>query len=68
MSRSRVAGTPSRGDSPEVPELVAVTARYEAWVDGRVPTVPAARADKHMLMAADPFAFLRASYYRWAQR
>lgn len=46
-------------------DLSAAAKAYEAWVDGTTPTTPDARADKHRRMAADPFAFLRATYFRW---
>jgi hypothetical protein len=50
------------------PDLIDATTRYEAWVDGLIPTVQAARSRKHALMAADPFSFFRGTYYRWAER
>ena len=43
------------------------TRRYEAWLARTVPLVPADLRLKHRLMAADPFSFLRATFYRWAQ-
>src|SRR5690349_18275459 len=43
------------------------TARYEAWLGRRTPLVPADLALKHRQMAASPFAFLRATFYRWAE-
>jgi hypothetical protein len=49
-------------------DVVTTVEAYEAWVDTLIPTVASARRDKHALMAASPFAFLRASYPRWAQR
>jgi hypothetical protein len=45
----------------------AVTRHYEAWLARAVPLVPADLRLKHRLMAADPFSFLRATFYRWAQ-
>ena len=50
------------------PDPVTSLADHDAWTDARIPTLAAARADKHARMAADPFAFLRGSYPRWAQR
>jgi hypothetical protein len=44
-----------------------VTRHYEAWLARAVPLVPADLRLKHRLMAADPFSFLRATFYRWAQ-
>ena len=44
------------------------TRRYERWLAGRVPLVPADLALKHRLMAADVFSFLRATFYRWAEQ
>jgi hypothetical protein len=46
--------------------LDEATVSYEAWVDRHTATLATARADKHALMAAGPFPFLRATYYRWA--
>lgn len=40
---------------------------YEAWLAKRTPLVPADLALKHQRMAEDPFQFLRATFYRWAQ-
>jgi hypothetical protein len=48
-----------------IKELAGSTAAYERWVDRRTPTWPSARTDKHARMAAGPFPFLRATYYRW---
>jgi Uncharacterized protein conserved in bacteria (DUF2252) len=44
------------------------TAAYETWLAEHTRLVPADLADKHTQMAADRFAFFRATYYRWAQR
>ena len=43
------------------------TSVYESWLARMVPVVRADLALKHRLMAADAFAFLRATFYRWAQ-
>jgi uncharacterized protein (DUF2252 family) len=43
------------------------TRRYEQWAGRRVPVIPADLKHKHDEMRADPFKFLRATYYRWAQ-
>jgi uncharacterized protein (DUF2252 family) len=40
---------------------------YESWLARMVPVVRTDLTRKHRLMAADPFAFLRATFYRWAQ-
>jgi hypothetical protein len=50
------------------PDLLTTLSRYEAWLDARIPTLTAPRQDKYARMAADPFAFLRAGYPRWAQQ
>jgi Uncharacterized protein conserved in bacteria (DUF2252) len=42
--------------------------RYEHWCDRALPHDAAARAQKHLRMAASPFAFLRASYPVWLER
>jgi Uncharacterized protein conserved in bacteria (DUF2252) len=44
------------------------TRRYERWLAGCVPLLPADLALKHRLMAEDVFAFLRATFYRWAEQ
>ena len=43
------------------------TRGFEKWLARKVPTVPVDVLLKHRLMAADPFSFLRATFYRWAQ-
>ena len=50
-----------------VPDVLAATRSYEEWVDASTPVTASGRAARHRLMAKDPFAFLRGSYYRWAQ-
>jgi uncharacterized protein (DUF2252 family) len=45
----------------------AATRRYEAWLAQTVPLVRADLRLKHRLMMADPFSFMRATFYRWAQ-
>lgn len=49
-----------------MPDVVAATADYERWLAAFCPLDAADRAAKHAAMA-DPFPFLRATYYRWAQ-
>src|ERR1700682_3027705 len=44
------------------------TAAYETWLAKHTQVVPADLVEKHARMAADRFAFFRATYYRWAQR
>ena len=44
------------------------TKRYEAWLGERLTLVQADLALKHSRMVEAPFPFLRATYYRWAQR
>ena len=58
-------------NSPHVvegPDIVATTWEYEAWVAERLPVVSGDLAFKHERMAEDAFSFLRATFYRWAQR
>ena len=52
----------------ECPDIVGTTGEYEAWVAERLPFVSGDLALKHERMAEDPFSFLRATFYRWAQR
>jgi uncharacterized protein (DUF2252 family) len=43
------------------------TARYEKWLAGEIRVIPGDLRIKHGRMKESPFAFLRATYYRWAQ-
>src|SRR5208282_3351182 len=43
------------------------TKKYETWLAKNIAIVPADLALKHTRMAADPFQFLRATFYRWMQ-
>ena len=43
------------------------TRAYEAWLGKQVPLVDKDIDRKHEAMAADFFAFLRATFYRWAE-
>jgi uncharacterized protein (DUF2252 family) len=43
------------------------TASYEAWMSGHITTVKADLQYKHDQMAQSPFAFMRATFYRWMQ-
>ncbi len=45
----------------------AATRRYETWLARTIPLVRADLHLKHRLMVANPFSFLRATFYRWAQ-
>jgi hypothetical protein len=49
-------------------DIVAATRAYDAWVADRIAVVTADLAHKHAAMAGLPFPFLRATFYRWAQR
>lgn len=40
---------------------------YEKWLAARIPLIDADLRRKHELMAESPFAFMRATFYRWAQ-
>lgn len=48
--------------------LAAAVAAYEAWMRGQVAVVESDLAAKHAAMAASPFAFLRATCFRFAAR
>ena len=48
-------------------DIVAATAAYEKWLGSQVVIVGSDLAYKHEQMASDPFPFLRATYYRWAE-
>jgi len=43
------------------------TAKYEAWLGKRITILEEDLELKHTHMAEDPFPFLRATFYRWAQ-
>ena len=47
--------------------LDKATAKYEAWLGGRLRLLGDDLAFKHQQMRLGPFPFLRATYYRWAQ-
>ena len=47
--------------------IVTATADYERWLASRLDVIKADMKAKHQAMAGDPFSFLRATYYRWAQ-
>lgn len=49
-------------------EIQEATRRYEAWLAAHLPLVREDLATKHEAMRASPFAFLRATFYRWVQR
>jgi uncharacterized protein (DUF2252 family) len=48
--------------------IAEATARYEAWLATQMPLVKADLELKHHAMSAGNFPFLRATYYRWADR
>lgn len=48
--------------------VIAATAAYDRWLEQRLRVI--VKADlklKHRQMSEDPFSFLRATFYRWAQ-
>jgi hypothetical protein len=47
--------------------IVQATRAYESWLGARIPLIPADVRAKHRAMSEGPFAFLRATFYRWAQ-
>jgi uncharacterized protein (DUF2252 family) len=48
--------------------IARATAQYEAWLGERLTLVEPDLRLKHDRMRQDRFSFLRATYYRWAQR
>lgn len=48
-------------------KIVKATQRYEAWLARHLRILPKDLESKHQAMRAQPFPFLRATYYRWAQ-
>jgi len=49
-------------------ELAAAVERYERWLSDFMPLDGGDLARKHALMESGPFAFLRATFFRWAGR
>lgn len=49
-------------------DIAESTKEYERWMSERIKVVPEDLAKKHSDMASDPFKFMRATYYRWAER
>ena len=47
--------------------IVEATKAYDAWMAARISVVRRDLAIKHKQMAAAPFPFLRATFYRWVQ-
>ncbi|MBL8716893.1 MAG: DUF2252 family protein [Myxococcales bacterium] len=50
-----------------LPDIHAATRAYEAWVKSKLDVVAEDLERKHTLLRTSPFAFLRGTYYRWAQ-
>ena len=50
------------------PSIQESTHGYETWLAGEMPLVPEDLALKHERMREGLFPFMRATYYRWAQR
>jgi hypothetical protein len=48
--------------------VTEATRDYERWLGSQLPLVRADLRRKHQQMQKDPFAFFRATYYRWVQR
>src|SRR5580692_9544731 len=48
-------------------DIHRATRRYEAWLGGMIPLVPADLRAKHRRMRLGPFLFMRATFYRWCQ-
>lgn len=48
-------------------DIVASTRDYEAWLRRQTTVITADLRAKHAAMAASPFEFLRATFYRWTE-
>ena len=48
-------------------DILGATAQYEKWMAARIRVVKEDLAYKHEQMRESPFAFLRATFYRWIQ-
>ncbi len=53
---------------PPTMTILEASRRYEAWLAAHIRVLRPDLRLKHRLMAHDVFSFLRATYYRWAQR
>jgi hypothetical protein len=53
--------------SAKLPNIIEATADFEKWAAKHVNLVRSDVDLKHRLMAAAPFPFFRATFYRWAQ-
>ena len=53
--------------SANLPHICQATLAYESWLGRQLPLLPADLKLKHTRMAESPFAFLRATFYRWRQ-
>src|SRR5277367_3662037 len=49
-------------------KIVKATKAYEEWLGQHVNLITSDLWQKHANMTIDPFIFLRATFYRWAQR
>jgi hypothetical protein len=49
-------------------DIYTATKSFERWLSEQVKLVGGDLRYKHVAMCADPFSFLRATYYRWAQQ
>jgi Uncharacterized protein conserved in bacteria (DUF2252) len=68
MARSKKAQADDRSRPPasSPAPVVAITTNYEHWLRKRVDVVEADIETKHKQMTGSLFAFLRATFYRWA--
>jgi hypothetical protein len=72
MARSKKAPTHDRRDArlaataPDPAPIVAATIDYERWLHKRTDVVEPDLELKHKQMTGSLFAFLRATFYRWA--
>ena len=52
-------------DVVRLPDVVGLTADYEAWLGGCIPLIADDLDRKHRELAGDPMRFLRGTYYLW---
>jgi hypothetical protein len=53
---------------PPLPNIKATTREFEKWIRQQITIVQSDLDKKHADMTHDPFLFLRATFYRWAQQ
>jgi hypothetical protein len=64
--KTKAHGSGETSPPVKVPPIVAATVEYEHWLRERVGVVESDLRQKYTQMRKEPFAFLRATFYRWS--